>query len=145
MRKKYLSLEALPNSIVEPLQITSVATGNYNCIAWALEDTQHFYWPLPKEFFYWESDLPRKETIDCFVQLFEHYGYTICENALKERGYTKIAIYAKDDMPTHAARQLPNGLWTSKLGILEDVKHTLSAISGGIYGNVVVILRKQKS
>ena len=143
MRKKYLSLDALPNSFIEPLVITSLPTGNYNCIAWALEDTTRFYWTGPEAFFYWESDLPREETIDSFVQLFARYDYEICQNALKERGYTKIALFTKDDIPTHAARQLPNGLWTSKLGILEDVRHTLSAISGGIYGSVALVLKKK--
>lgn len=143
MRKKYLSLDALPNSFVEPLVVASSATGNYNCIAWALEDTTHFYWTGPEEFFYWESDLVREETIDCFVQLFARYGYNICNNALKERGFTKIALFAKDNVPTHAARQLPNGLWTSKLGILEDVEHSLFAISDGIYGSVALILKKK--
>ena len=141
--KKYLSLESLPNSYIEPLVVTSLATGNYNCIAWALQDTSHFYWTGPEEFFYWDSDLPRDETIDSFVQLFTKYGYEICENALKEKGFTKIALFTKDDIPTHTARQLPNGLWTSKLGILEDVRHTLFAISDGLYGSVALVLKKK--
>lgn len=145
MRKRYMTLDSLPNSFVEPLVITSLATGNYNCIAWALEDTTHFYWTGPEDFFYWESDLPREETIDSFIQLFKKFGYEICENALKERGFTKIALFAKDNIPTHAARQLPNGLWTSKLGTLEDVRHTLFAISDGLYGSVVLVLKKKNS
>ncbi len=63
--------------------------------------------------------------------------------AIKEKGFIKIALFAKDNIPTHAARQLPNGLWTSKLGILEDVRHSLSAISGGIYGSVVVVMKRK--
>ena len=143
MRKRYLTLDSLPNSYVEPLVVTSLATGNYNCIAWALENTSHFYWPGPEAFFYWEFDLLREETIDSFVQLFARYGYEICENALKEKGFTKIALFTKDNVPTHAARQLPNGLWTSKLGILEDVRHTLFAISDGLYGSVALVLKKK--
>ena len=138
-----MSLDALPNSFVEPLAVTSLATGNYTCIAWALEDTTHFYWTGPEYFFYWESDLLREETMDAFVQLFKKYGYEICENALKERGFTKIALFAKDNIPTHAARQLPSGLWTSKLGILEDARHTLFAISDGLYGSVALILKRK--
>ena len=143
MKKRYMTLDSLPNSSVEPLLVTSLATGNYNCIAWVLEDTTNFYWPVPEVYFYWEQDLPREETIDCFIQLFARYGYEICENALKERGFTKIALFTKEGIPTHATRQLPNGLWTSKLGILEDVRHTLSAISGGLYGSVAVVLKKK--
>lgn len=40
-KNKYLSLDALPNSQLEPLIITSMATGDYNCIAWVLEDVRH--------------------------------------------------------------------------------------------------------
>lgn len=142
-KKIYLSLDSLPNTHIEPLVVTSMATGNYNCIAWALEDTTHFYWTGPKEHFYWPDDLSREESMASFIQLFAKHGYTICSNALKEKGFTKIALFAKDGLPTHAARQLPNGLWTSKLGILEDVRHTLSAISDGIYGSVALLFKKK--
>ncbi len=43
MAKKYISLDVLPATLAEPLEVTSVATGNYNCIAWALENTSLFY------------------------------------------------------------------------------------------------------
>jgi hypothetical protein len=142
-KKKYLSLEAFPASYLEPFVITSIATGNYNCIAWALEDTSRFYWTGPKEFFYWPIGLPREESIESFVLLFSRQGYEICSNALKEKGFLKIALFEKEGIPTHAARQLSNGLWTSKLGILEDVRHTLSAISGGLYGSVALIMKKK--
>ncbi len=138
-----MSLDAFPASIIEPFVVTSIATGNYNCIAWVLEDTEHFFWPGPKEFFYWLPNIKREETIDSFVQLFAYFGYEICDNALKEKGVTKIALFAKDGIPTHATRQLSNGLWTSKLGILEDVSHTLAAISGGLYGEVALIFSRK--
>ena len=145
MAKKYISLDSFPASYVEPLLVTSIATGDYNCIAWALHDTTRFYWTGPAEFFYWPDDLSREESIESFVHLFRQQGFEICPNALKERGFTKIALFAKEGVPTHAARQLPNGLWTSKLGILEDVQHTLSAISGGLYGSVVLVFKKRKN
>src|SRR6266566_3667632 len=35
-----------------------------------------------------------------------------------------LAVYADEtDTPTHMARQLPTGYWTSKLGELEDIQH----------------------
>jgi hypothetical protein len=141
-KNKYLSLDILPASYIEPLVVTSIATGNYNCIAWALEDTTHFYWTGPKEFFYWPEGISREESVESFIQLFLLHGFVVCPNALKEKGFTKIALFTKDGVPTHAARQLSNGLWTSKLGILEDVKHTLSAISGGLYGSVALVFKK---
>lgn len=44
--------------------------------------------------------------------------------------------------PTHAARQLENGKWTSKLGQLEDIEHELDGLVGDKYGIVVTILRR---
>ncbi len=145
MAKKYLSLDTFPASFVEPFVVTSIATGSYNCIAWALEDTTRFYWTGPREFFYWPSDLPREETVESFVQLFLQHGFEICSDTLKERGFTKIALFTKEGFPTHAARQLTNGLWTSKLGCWEDVRHTLSAISGGLYGSVALVMKKKST
>ena len=142
-RKSLLTLPSFPNSKVEPFVITSSATGNYNCIAWASEDTEHFYWPIPEPFFSWHNDAIQEETIEAFVSFFQLYGYIICEHDKKEKGVTKVALFAKDNIPTHAARQLPNGSWTSKLGILEDVRHSLFAISEGLYGDVVLYLKRK--
>jgi hypothetical protein len=50
-------------------------------------------------------------------------------------GREKVALYAVDAVPTHAARQLPNGWWTSKLGPNVDIEHAdLSALADGVYG-----------
>jgi hypothetical protein len=44
---------------------------------------------------------------------------------------------------THAARQLPGGKWTSKLGKAEDIEHDITdAVAGGVHGEVVVIMRR---
>ena len=44
-------------------------------------------------------------------------------------------IYVLNAVPTHAARQLPDGKWTSKLGPFEDIKHsTLVCLKGPLYG-----------
>ena len=53
-------------------------------------------------------------------------------------------IYA-DDMgePTHAARQLSDGQWTSNLGDWEDISHaSIEALEGAIYGKVVAFLER---
>jgi hypothetical protein len=55
----------------------------------------------------------------------------------------KVAIYASGGELTHAARQLPDGQWTSKLGDLEDIEHdTLEALKCEEYGKPVLIMRK---
>ena len=71
----------------------------------------------------------------------EHHGTTITDEAL-EAGYEKVALYALAGVPKHAARQLPGGGWTSKLGELDDIEHTLEGLVGSWYGNVVQILKR---
>jgi hypothetical protein len=68
------------------------------------------------------------------------------ENGELERGYEKVAIFVDpNNEPTHAARQLPNGMWTSKLGVWKDVEHAkLASIEGGDYGKVVKYLRRER-
>jgi hypothetical protein len=56
----------------------------------------------------------------------------------------KVAIYADNfNKPTHAARQLDNGFWTSKLGQHFDVTHTIFSMENGVYGNVAFFMRKK--
>ncbi|MEG3858797.1 hypothetical protein QT974_06710 [Microcoleus sp. herbarium12] len=70
-------------------------------------------------------------------------GYEICKDDLLEVGYQKIAIYVDlNGIPTHAARQLVNGKWTSKLGWLEDMEHELDGLVGDRYGVVGQILKR---
>jgi hypothetical protein len=69
-------------------------------------------------------------------------GFERCDDADWEPGVEKLAIFADASGPTHVARQLPNGMWTSKMGKMEDIEHTLEGLSGGKYGYVQVILRR---
>jgi hypothetical protein len=63
-----------------------------------------------------------------------------------EQGQEKIAIYARDGEPTHAARQLEDGSWTSKLGPSVDISHAAtSAVEGSLYGAVVRYMRRVRS
>ena len=70
----------------------------------------------------------------------------MCSDSSLEAGYEKIAIYVKDGIPTHAARQLGDGRWTSKLGKYEDIEHdSLDALNGdgyGEYGRVALFMSR---
>ena len=81
------------------------------------------------------------------MSMFATLGYMPCGNAELERGFDKLAIYADDlGSPTHVARQLSTGAWTSKLGVAEDVEHdTLARLEGILYGNVGQVLRRQRA
>ena len=77
------------------------------------------------------------------MHLFTDEGYSLCEDNAKEPGYEKIALYAFVGQSTHAARQLADGQWTSKVGQFEDITHpSLENLAGYAYGNVHCIMRR---
>jgi hypothetical protein len=80
-----------------------------------------------------------------FIRAFESEGYTACIDAQIENGFEKVAIYVeKDGEPTHAARMLPSGVWTSKMGAGEDIEHeSLEVVEGNEYGRARAFLRKK--
>ncbi|CAC5345529.1 conserved hypothetical protein [Planktothrix rubescens CCAP 1459/22] len=87
--------------------------------------------------------MPQEETIAAYIQAYQTLGYEICQGEGLEVGYQKIAIYVDSSgIPTHAARQLANSKWTSKLGWLEDIEHELDGLTGDRYGVVAQILKR---
>jgi hypothetical protein len=77
---------------------------------------------------------------------FEALGYEVCDDRRLEPGYEKIAIYGLAGSPEHAAKQLLDGSWSSKLGYLNDIVHaTLEALEGPDYGSVEVIMRRPRA
>ncbi|MGB7414023.1 MAG: hypothetical protein WA902_07425 [Thermosynechococcaceae cyanobacterium] len=65
--------------------------------------------------------------MDINSEAYETLGFITCKNGDLKVNTEKLAIiYAgPDERPIHVARQLPNGLWISKLGRLEDIEHEL--------------------
>ena len=122
----------------------------YNCIAWAAGKVNEWWWPWDIGGYTWPQgeglrfELPHQETVENFVLAFKSQGYSECENGDLEEGFEKIAIFANHrGTPTHAARSLPIGAWTSKLGAFEDIQHpTLQSIEGRSYGKAVSFLRR---
>ena len=127
----------------EGYEVTSPAERDYNCIAWAFGDKSRWWWPDKYLQYYWPPNVKRDETLESFIEAFENMGFEICEKAEREEGFEKISIYTKHDHnPTHAARQLENGKWTSKLGQSEDIEHNFDSITGPFYGSVAVIMKR---
>lgn len=132
--------------------VTSRFTGAYNCIAHAAHDPKHKWWPVPEgsNDAFWPK-VPRRRTLRAFTLAFQTIGYEECENGDLEPGYEKVVIYVSDkatpenplDAPTHMARQLPCGRWTSKLGNKEDIAHDdLDSLEGKVYGRVARFMRR---
>jgi hypothetical protein len=123
--------------------VTSEDTCGYNCIAWAADDTDNWWWPSIDS--YWPNDA-LDDTIDVFELAFmDELGYEPCRSGELEPGYEKVAIYAIGGRTKHMARQLENGTWTSKLGEGWDIEHfTLEGVETNDYGKVVKFMRRPK-
>jgi hypothetical protein len=140
----------LPNLNDNNCIVTSPFRRGYNCIAWAAGDTSRWWWPIRLPGVnYWPKGVPRELTEDAFVAAYATVGYARCADGRLEPGIEKIALFAKVAYgliaPTHAARQLESGAWTSKLGPFEDVSHaTLDDVSGPAYGNAVLYLSRRR-
>ncbi len=124
-------------------RVTSNRDPVYNCIAWAAGMTNDWWWPLedPAEA-YWPEGIPRERTLEAFRGAFATLAYSVCSSEELEPGFEKIALFAYEDLPLHAARQLPNGHWTSKLGKGEDIEHDLHDLEGDFYGKVVLVMKR---
>jgi hypothetical protein len=132
-----------PGLQASPYRVTSPATRDYNCVAWAAGDTANWWWPdTDNDAAFWPPGVPREETVDAFVAAFATLGYAPAQGEEIEPGFEKVTLFAHGGVPTHAARQLPDGRWTSKLGRLEDIEHDVHAVSGEAYGAVVLVLKR---
>ena len=135
-------LEALfPRLCQTPYEITSPEDRRYNCIAWAAGCDDLWWWPVPEYGYYWPGAC-REESVAAFEQVFRSLDYLPCGHADLEGGFEKVALFVKDGRPTHMARQLPSGQWTSKCGPLEDIAHTLDGVEGTRYGSVATVMKR---
>lgn len=151
----YLTIDQeayFPNLTRDKYAITSNPTPNYNCIAHAAGHDDCWWWPddlAPNA--HWPEGLEKTESMGAFVLAYGTKGYVECpgNDRSLESGFEKVAVFSdKDGIPTHAARQLSDGTWTSKLGEAEDIQHfTLEAMEGGDgqtlgYGTARLILKR---
>jgi len=133
--------DLFPRLTDENCEITSPRTIKYNCIAWTAGAMDRWWQPGV----HWPVNSSRNDHgIGNLVEAFRALGYEECENGTLEDGFEKVAFYGSGMMYTHAARQISDGRWTSKLGQLEDIVHaTVDALSGGDYGEVLQYMRRE--
>jgi hypothetical protein len=137
-----LPSDLFPRLTPDNHRITSPATPDYNCVAWAAEDTEHWWQPGR----YWlPPDWPEEDTgLAALEQAFLAIGYADCSmDTHSEAGFVKVALYGSGLFYTHAARQLSNGNWTSILGEDVDIEHHMpDDVAGGIYGEVIAVMKR---
>jgi hypothetical protein len=140
----------LPNLTPDTCEVTSPATPQYNCIAWAAKDALRNWWPDDQDIGFWPITR-REESIDAFIEAYRTLGYEPCIGGLLEEGIEKIAIFGTQNRdgssnPTHAALQLESGKWTSKLGPFEDVTHeSVDDVNGPVYGKALLFMSRLRS
>lgn len=133
--------DRFPN--LDRVEITSPVDNAYNCVAWAAEDTSA--WWTHHLGYHWPDYAPRTAFVVGLIAVFEGMGYEQCDSADLEPSYEKVALYARRDLWTHAARQLDDGSWTSKLGEFQDIWHaTPGCLAGLYYGDVYCIMRRPR-
>jgi hypothetical protein len=137
---KEFCITALPGLAGDKdFNITSPIDYNYNCLAWAANRNNIIWWPHLNKFD--GCDWPIENyslEFDNLIEVYKKIGYQVCDDWAFEKKFKKIALYKDpDNQFTHAARQLRNGLWTSKLGPSFDITHgTPYTIEGDQYGVV---------
>lgn len=141
--------QELPHLAADNCEIKSKATRRYNCIAWAAGEDFRWWWPDSMGKDYWPPGIPREATISAFLLAYGTLGFRLCFDGTLQPGTEKLVIYGKgpagSETPTHAALQLENGEWTSKIGRFEDIYHkTAAAAEGPVYGRIVCYLGRRR-
>jgi hypothetical protein len=136
-------IPSLQGSSYEP---QSNRNPGYNCFAWAIRDSDHVVAPPgTASWARWSDKVPTWETLATYIQFYEcEGGFERCVDGSLEQGYEKIALFTSENGdPLHAARQLPSGRWTSKLGKGIDVEHDLDTIDGQeLVGSLAVFMKR---
>lgn len=118
---------------------------SYNCIAFSVHDKGQWWQKLPVRGYYWP--LERDDRIEDWIRALKLNNFAVTNNSDLEQGIEKIAIYVgADGSPTHVARQLATGSWTSKIGKYEDIVHLhTAALEGNEYGEVQVFMKRKRA
>ncbi len=133
--------ESFPGLRNHPFTVTSPASSAYNCIAHAAGCDNVRWWPEDNS--YWPPGVPQIDTMDAFVAALTLAGFEPCDRGDLEPGHEKVCFYAVKGDPQHAARQLPSGEWSSKVGEDVDITHTLAGLAGDFYGSPTVFMKRE--
>lgn len=142
-RTKQEIQQDFPNLNLDEFNITSRINFLYNCYAWAAGYDNLIMQPSTHSRYGWLTG-EIGETLDNFEKQYQYLWFERADNDRLEEGIEKAAFYVKQNAVQHAARQLENGWWTSKLGQWgEDIEHkTLEGLEGDEYGQVEMIMKR---
>jgi hypothetical protein len=142
-----------PKLFGDQYRLASPRTKKYNCMSWAAG--RNDVWSEAPPDGVWPEGVPDDGSVDAAIRFFESLGFarTSLDDIGSEAGVEKVAIYGDQLGYTHAARQLPDGEWSSKIGKLQDIEHSaIDALTSSValmgtfndkaYGRVLQIMRK---
>jgi hypothetical protein len=125
-------------------EVTSEISVEYNCIAFAAGEEDRFWWPRSAPHAFWPEGARDEETIEAFVEAYATIGYEQIDDESFDPAHEKVALYlSKDGLPRHAAKQIDDWYWQSKLGNYHDIKHPLRALAEE-YGDRFIFLRRRR-
>jgi hypothetical protein len=133
------------------VSVTSPWTRDYNCAAWALELQKTnirppiWGWGKPIGGEFWPEGVVARPSVRAYEEVYEKFKYRPCDDGEWVIGTEKLALYAHDPFEClHVARQLINGMWTSKMGECADIEHACpDDVAGGKNGQVVSYMARQ--
>ena len=132
---------SFPNLRHEGFTVVDPPSDTYNCIAYAAGDTSQWWAYISDS--YWPPCATRSELIASLLEVFAGLGYEQCDDSRIEDGYQKVALYETQGVWTHAAVQMPSGVWRSKMGEGPVIEHrSAESLSGGPYGDVHCFMRR---
>ncbi len=82
-----------PNLAKSGYAITSPATPDYNCIAWAAQDDARWWWPDPYRQYFWPENAPREASVGAFVQAFGELGFLHCADGSFQQGFEGSSLF----------------------------------------------------
>lgn len=130
-----------------PSCLNSPPDASYNCIAWAANQTDVWWWPSPFILpgYYWPPDVPANTRLDSFYLAYKTLGYEVIREEDIDDFLHVIAIMGKDENNVcHAMKRLSDGRWSSKLGKSFDIIHDLHELDGVTYGHVIGFVGKSR-
>lgn len=127
----------------DEFEVLAPASTTYNCISWSLGVRDRWIWPA-------KNGAP--VSFGDFDDLYKGQGYRR-SNKLDvdlDSGREKVVLYAKVSVngvlePTHSARQLDDGSWSSKVGRLPLIRHLHPEdVSGDTYGEPFALFTRER-
>lgn len=116
----------------------------YNCISHTLNINNDISWPFDNNNYWPVSRNLTKESFDKFYEFHGFEKMNLLDFSYDSK-YIKVALYTNKGIPTHAAIQVDEFFWESKIGELGIIKHDLFEIEDNVYGEVAQIYRKLKT